>query len=63
MEPNVEIKALADLVTCQSGAVVSKVLLKKKTGSVTLFGFSQGEGLSEHTTPYEALVSICFLYP
>ena len=39
-------------------AVVSKHVLKKKTGNISLFAFDQGEGLSEHTTPYDALVFI-----
>ena len=52
------VETLADLVTPQQGSVVSRMLLKKKAGSVTLFAFAAGEGLSEHTTPYEALVYI-----
>jgi quercetin dioxygenase-like cupin family protein len=49
---------LKDLVVTQSGAVVSRVLLNRPTGSVTLFAFDAGEGLSEHTSPYDALVQI-----
>ena len=48
----------ADLVDYQSGAVVSREVLKKKTGSVTLFAFDQGQGLSEHTAPFDALVQV-----
>jgi quercetin dioxygenase-like cupin family protein len=40
------------------GAVVSKILLKKDTGNVTLFAFEAGQGLSEHTAPFDALVEI-----
>ena len=40
------------------GAVVSKTLLNKETGTVTLFSFDRGQGLSEHTAPYDALVQI-----
>ena len=47
---------LADLVDCQAGSVVSRTLLKKETGSVTLFAFDGGQGLSEHTAPFDALV-------
>jgi quercetin dioxygenase-like cupin family protein len=47
---------LADLLNYQRGAVVSRTLLNKKTGTVTLFAFDEGEGLSEHTAPFDALV-------
>ncbi len=47
---------LADLVGYQEGSVVSRTLIDKKTGTVTLFAFDQGQGLSEHTTPFDALV-------
>ncbi len=52
----VAVSRLADLVAVQAGAVVSRMLLKTRGGSVTLFAFGAGEGLSEHTTPHEALV-------
>jgi len=39
-------------------AVVSKHILKKKTGNISLFAFDKGEGLSEHTTPFDALVLV-----
>lgn len=39
-------------------AVVSKHILKKETGNISLFAFDKGEGLSEHTTPFDALVLI-----
>jgi quercetin dioxygenase-like cupin family protein len=45
-----------DLVEYQDGAVVSREILDKKTGGVTLFAFDEGEGLREHTVPYDALV-------
>ncbi len=48
--------AATDLVEFQAGAVVSRTLVKKPTGSVTVFAFAAGEGLSEHTAPYDALV-------
>lgn len=44
------------LLRPQPGAVVSKMLLKKSSGSVTLFAFDEAEGLSEHTTPFDALL-------
>ena len=49
---------MADLAAYQAGAVVSRVILKKGTGNVTVFAFDQGQGLSEHTTPFDALVHI-----
>ena len=49
---------LADQVAYHDGSVVSKQLVKNESGSVTLFAFDAGEGLSEHTTPHDALVSI-----
>lgn len=48
----------AGLVAYESGAVVSRALLKKPVGTVTLFSFDQGEGLSEHTAPFDALVQV-----
>ncbi len=47
---------LVDLVDYQEGAVVSRTIIDKKTGTVTLFAFDEGEGLSEHTAPFDALV-------
>ena len=47
---------LADLVTLQPGAVVSRTLVKTGGGTVTAFAFDTGEALSEHSAPYDALV-------
>ena len=55
---NAEVKPLGELLEYQDGSVVSRVLLKNKGGTVTLFAFDQGEGLSEHTAPFEALVFV-----
>jgi quercetin dioxygenase-like cupin family protein len=49
---------MADLVAYQAGSVVSRTIVKKSTGTVTVFAFDQGQGLSEHTTPFEALVQV-----
>ena len=49
---------LAALVDYQSGSIVSREILKGATGKVTLFAFDAGEGLSEHTSPFNALVQI-----
>jgi quercetin dioxygenase-like cupin family protein len=52
----VKIVQLADVVNVQPEAVVSREILSKPTGTVTLFAFDAGEGLSEHTTPFDAMV-------
>jgi quercetin dioxygenase-like cupin family protein len=49
---------LAGHVDYADGGVVSKTLLDKKTGTLTLFAFDAGQGLSEHTSPYDATVQI-----
>ena len=49
---------LADLVDYQDGAVVSREIINKNTGTVTLFAFDKGQGLSEHTAPFDALVHL-----
>jgi len=49
---------LADLVSYQKDAVVSKTVIRKKTGTVTLFAFDKGQGLSEHTAPFDAMVFV-----
>jgi len=46
------------LLDYQDGAVVSRTIIKQETGTVTLFAFDEGEGLSEHTAPFDALVQI-----
>jgi len=49
---------LNHLTEYQEGSVVSKTLIKKDKGTVTLFAFAEGEGLSEHTAPFDALVYV-----
>jgi quercetin dioxygenase-like cupin family protein len=49
---------LSGLVNYQKGAVVSRTVIDKTAGTVTLFAFDQGQGLSEHTAPFDALVSV-----
>lgn len=46
----------AGLIEVQSGGVVSRTIVKKKTGTVTVFAFDADEGLSEHTTPFDAVL-------
>lgn len=47
---------VADLVDYQEGSVVSRTIMDKETGTLTLFAFGEGQGLSEHTAPFDALV-------
>lgn len=49
---------LADLVAYQDGTVASRMIVNKPAGSITLFSFDEDEGLSEHTAPYDAVVTI-----
>jgi quercetin dioxygenase-like cupin family protein len=49
---------LTGLVGYQTGTVVSRMLLKRQAGTVTLFAFDEGEELSEHTTPFYALLIV-----
>lgn len=64
INPNVNIALsegainLADFVQYQPGAIVSKEVIRKPTGTVTLFAFGKGQGLSEHTAPFDALVYV-----
>jgi quercetin dioxygenase-like cupin family protein len=53
-----QVSRLADLVNYQDGAVVSRTLVDKNVGTVTIFAFARGQGLSEHTAPYDALVYV-----
>ncbi len=50
--------ALAGLAEFQPDAIVSREILRKKTGTVTVFAFDKGQGLSEHTAPFDALALI-----
>lgn len=47
---------IIDLIDYQEGSVVSRTIVDKATGTVTLFAFDKGQGLSEHTAPFDALV-------
>lgn len=49
---------LSDLIDYQTGSVVSKEIIKGKTGSVTVFAFDKGQALSEHTAPFDAITYI-----
>ena len=49
---------LAELVDYQEGSIVSRTVIDQETGTLTLFAFSKGQGLSEHTAPFDALVHL-----
>ena len=51
-----QIISLGQLIDYQTGSVVSREIEKKVNGSITLFAFDEGEGLSEHTAPFDAMV-------
>jgi quercetin dioxygenase-like cupin family protein len=57
-KPPTQAAKLADLIDYQEASVVSRTLIDKKAGTVTLFAFDEQQGLSEHTAPYDALVQI-----
>src|SRR5579859_296957 len=56
--PIAEVVRLIDFVNYQEGAVVSRTLVNRATGTVTLFAFDEGQGLSEHTAPFDAIAHL-----
>jgi len=56
--PKGEKFSFIDSVSYAEGSIVSKILVRNDKGNVTMFAFDQGESLSEHTTPYDALVQV-----
>lgn len=56
--PGAQVAKAGELVNYQDGAVVSRELVKKPTGNITLFAFDEGQGLSEHTAPFDALAQV-----
>lgn len=56
--PRGQILKLAEMVDYQAGSIVSRIIVKAETGNVTLFAFDEGQELSEHTTPFDALVHV-----
>jgi len=53
-----KVSKLLELIDYQEDSVVSRTIIDKKTGTVTLFAFDQNQGLSEHTAPFDALVYV-----
>ena len=58
MGNEVKPQILIAMVDYQKGTIVSKTIIEKNTGTVTLFAFDKGQGLSEHTAPFDALVQV-----
>jgi quercetin dioxygenase-like cupin family protein len=58
LAPKSQVLELAGLASYQEGAVVSRQIVKAESGNVTLFAFDSGQELSEHTTPFDALVQV-----
>ena len=58
MESRAHVIRLNDAVAYQDGSVVSKTLVDRKIGTITLFAFAAGQGLSEHTAPFDAVVQV-----
>jgi quercetin dioxygenase-like cupin family protein len=58
MAERAEVSRVVDLVAYQDGSVVSRIVVKREAGNVTLFAFDAGQELSEHTAPYDALVQV-----
>jgi quercetin dioxygenase-like cupin family protein len=56
--PPAQAVALLDWIAYQEGAVVSRTLVQREKGTITLFAFDAGQGLSEHTAPFDALVHV-----
>jgi quercetin dioxygenase-like cupin family protein len=56
--PKAEIMKLTEMAAYQDGSIVSRQITKAEAGNVTLFAFDQGQELSEHTAPFDALVQI-----
>jgi quercetin dioxygenase-like cupin family protein len=56
--PKSEILHMANLASYQDGSVVSRQITKEEAGNITLFAFDEGQELSEHTAPYDALVHV-----
>ncbi|MGZ4857494.1 MAG: cupin domain-containing protein [Methanobacteriaceae archaeon] len=57
-ELKAKVLKVGDLIEYQDGAVVSREIIRKETGTVSIFAFDKGEGLSEHTAPFDAMVQV-----
>lgn len=57
-ELKAKVLSLKDLVAYQEGTIASRMIINRKAGNITLFAFDQGEGLSEHTAPFDAVLTV-----
>jgi len=53
-----KVLSLKDLLTYQEGTIASRMIINKKAGNITIFAFDKGEGLSEHTAPFDAVITV-----
>jgi len=53
-----QVKELAGLIDYQEGSIVSRMLMNKPNGSVTLFALAEGQTIAEHKTPFDAMVNV-----
>ncbi|NYT17146.1 MAG: cupin domain-containing protein [Methanomicrobiales archaeon] len=53
-----KVLSLKDLVVYQEGTIASRMIINKKAGNITLFAFDESEGLSEHTAPFDAVLTV-----
>jgi len=58
MPENPQVLKLKDMVEYQDNSIVSRTVIDKETGTITLFAFDKGQGLSEHTAPFDAMVYV-----
>lgn len=58
MSQEPEVMKVSEMIDYQEGSIVSRTLIDKGTGTVTMFAFTKGQGLSEHTAPFDAMVNI-----
>ena len=56
--PGAQVARASELVSYQDGAVINREIVKNPNGSMTLFAFDEAQGLSEHTSPFDALVQV-----
>lgn len=53
-----KVLSLKDLVAYQDGTIASRMIVTREAGNITLFAFDEGEGLSEHTAPFDAVLTV-----
>lgn len=56
--PKAEVVRLSDMVSYQQGSIVSRIIIKKPNGNLSLFAFDKNQSLSEHTAPFDALIQV-----